>query len=282
MKTPIAKWMSQHRGVAHSSQLRDAGYSAYEVRVAVDRGVIERVHRSWVVSAECSPARRAAASVSGRVTCVSATREHGLWTPETDGTAHVALPSSACRTKRQGVKAHWARGPLPVTRFTTDEPLLNVLFHTARCLELSAATAVWESALRGGAVTLSQLRRTHWGTPAAGQVLERVGALSDSGIETAFVAIARSCGVEVRQQVLIDGHLVDALIGDRLVVQLDGFEFHQDAKDRRRDLRQDARLALLGYTVLRFDYQQVMFDRRYVQETLLNAIAQGLHLARRR
>lgn len=281
MKTPLMAWMRQRGGVSHSSDLRAAGYSAYEIRKAETAGMLERVHRSWLVTPECTAERRAAAQVSGRVTCVSAAREQGFWTPDAAHT-HVVVPATASRNRRAGLVVHWAQGPAPVPRFSAEEPILNVLFHVARCLEPASAATVWESALRIGAVTLPQLRRTQWGSPAAAHVLGRVGVQSDSGVETAFLAIARSCGATVRQQVLIDGHEVDALIGDRLVIQLDGFEFHSEAKDRRRDIRQDARLALLGYTVLRFDYQQIMFDPRYVQETLLNAIAQGLHLAPRR
>ncbi|HKT56027.1 MAG TPA: DUF559 domain-containing protein, partial [Microbacterium sp.] len=82
----------------------------------------------------------------------------------------------------------------------------------------------------------------------------------------------------IRQQVRIDGRPVDALIGDALIAQLDGFAFHQ-AADRRRDIRADARLVLRGYTVLRFDYQQVFFDPGYVVETIQLAIAQQLHRA---
>lgn len=278
MKTPLLEWMRERRGVAHSSDLRAAGYSAWAVRTAIEEGNLERVHRSWLVSADCSPERRAAARVSGRITCVTAASERGLWTPDAQQ-IHVAVAPTASRNGDAGLNVHWAQGPLAVPRFSTEEPLLNVLFHVARCLDPSEAAPVWESALRKGYVSLVQLRRTQWGALRPTQVLEIVGALSDSGVETAFVRIARACGAEVRQQVMIDGHRVDALIGEWLVVQLDGFEFHGTAKDRRRDLRQDARLALLGYTVLRFDYQQVMFDARYVMETLMNAIAQGLHLA---
>jgi len=281
MKQALMNWINARGGIAHSSDLRAAGYSAYEVRKAVDAGSLERMHRSWLLSPSCSAARRAAAQVSARITCVSAAREQGLWTPDAEG-IHVAVTRTACRTKHPGLTVHWGEGPVPVARFAVVEPTLNVLFHVARCLVPSSAATVWESALRTGAVTLPQLRRTRWGTPAATQVLDRIGAQSDSGIETTFVGIAHSCGVEVRQQILIDGHPVDALIGEWLVVQLDGFEFHGKPKDRRRDMRQDARLALLGYTVLRFDYQQVMFDPRYVQDTLQNAIAQGLHRAPRR
>ena len=104
--------------------------------------------------------------------------------------------------------------------------------------------------------------------------------LSDSGLETLFIARLRGLPLRVRQQVRIDGHPVDALIGERLVVQLDGFAHHR-ADERRRDLRADARLALRGYTVLRFDYQQVLFDWPFVEGAVLTAVAQGLHLARR-
>lgn len=280
MKPPLMTWIRQHGGVAHSADVRAAGYSRYEMQKAVSVGELERVHRSWLVTGDCSDARRAAARVSGRLSCVSAAREQGLWTPDAEG-IHVAVPGTASRTSSFGLVVHWAQGPVPTARHAVEEPILNVLFHVARCLDVDQAAVVWESALRTGAVTLAQLKRTQWGIPAASLVLDRVGAKSDSGVETTFLSIARSCGVPVRQQVLIDGHRVDALIGDRLVVQLDGFEFHGSAKDRRRDMRQDARLVLLGYTVLRFDYQQVMFDARYVQETLINAIAQGLHLAPR-
>ncbi|MFJ4044503.1 endonuclease domain-containing protein [Microbacterium sp. NPDC089987] len=281
MRTPLLTWMQQRHGVAHSSEVRAAGYSAWTVRAAIEAGMLERVRRSWLVSADCSSQRRAAAEAGGRITCVTAAREKGLWAPDVDET-HVAVAPTASRNSRAGLQVHWAQGPLPVARFATEEPLLNALFHVARCLDPMEAAAIWESALRKGLTTLEQLRRTQWGALRPAQVLETVGALSDSGIETTFVRIALACGAEVRQQVVIDGHPVDALIGERLVVQLDGFEFHSEAKDRRRDLRQDARLVLLGYTVLRFDYQQIMFDARYVMETLMNAIAQGLHLASRR
>ena len=100
--------------------------------------------------------------------------------------------------------------------------------------------------------------------------------LSDSGLESVFIDGLRRIGLTVRQQVLIDGHRVDVLVGDRLVVQLDGFAHHQ-ASDRRRDIRADARLTLRGYTVLRFDFQQVYFDWDYVEATVLAAVAQGRH-----
>jgi very-short-patch-repair endonuclease len=276
-------WMREHDGIAHSSDLHAEGYSPHGIRREVDAGHLERVRRSWLLTPECAPDRRAAAEVSGRVTCITAARRIGLWAPDADADIiHLAVAPTASRVTRRDRRLHWGSGPVPVGPHTVDDPLLNVLFHVARCLRPADAVTIWEAALRDGLVTLPQLRRTEWHSTTVTGILERVAVQSDSVLESRFLAIMRSCGVPVRQQVLIDGHRVDALIGERLVVQVDGFEFHGGPKDRRKDLRQDARLTLLGYTVLRFDYQQVMFDQGYVQETILNAVAQGLHLATRR
>ncbi|NUT58055.1 MAG: DUF559 domain-containing protein [Agromyces sp.] len=89
----------------------------------------------------------------------------------------------------------------------------------------------------------------------------------------------RRIGIPVRQQVAILGHLVDGLIGDRLVYQIDGFAHHRTAAQRRQDIAHDRRLALAGFTVLRFDYAQIMFDWPAVELEIRTAMAQRLHLA---
>ncbi len=137
---------------------------------------------------------------------------------------------------------------MPVARTTLIEPVINVLAHVAGCAAPADALCVWESALRKGAVQPGVLTGVRW-RGSAQQLAALASVLSDSGLETRFVVLMRGLGVEVRQQVWIDGHPVDGLIGERLVVQLDGFAHHQGA-DRRRDLRADARLVLLGYTVM--------------------------------
>ncbi|WP_375384894.1 DUF559 domain-containing protein [uncultured Microbacterium sp.] len=138
------------------------------------------------------------------------------------------------------------------------------------------ALAVWESAIRQKKIAPGVLARIEWRTAAAQRMAAIASQLSDSGIETRFLVLMRGLGVRVVQQVRIDGHPLDALIGEHLAVQLDGFAHHR-AKERRRDLRADARLALRGYTVLRFDYYQVLFQPEYVTAMVSAAIAQGLH-----
>lgn len=277
----IEEWVRRHGGAAHVSRLRAAGFAEYRVRTAVEHGQLHRVRRSWLVTVDCDARRLLAASVGGRVTCASAASLLGLWDVETDA-VHVALPHSASRFDSTDVKVHRARGPVPVQPRSTEEPILNVLFHVARCLTRAEALAIWESAVRQDVVDLDVLERVDWRSTAAAQIASLTGSRSDSGPETVFVERMRAIGVAVRQQVWVDGHPLDGMIGDRLGIQIDGYAHHSAARDRRRDLRADARLALRGYTVLRFDYHHLMHDSTHVERTVLDAIAQGLHRIRPR
>lgn len=280
MDTAFHDWLRARGGVAHSRDARDAGFSPHRVARAVSAGVAERVRRSWLVLPGCPSDYRAAAMVGGRLTCISAAAQRGLWVPSAPETPHIAVPHSAAHFDRGELVLHWATPPVPLPRTAHLEHPLNVLFHVARCLPRGEALAVWESALRTRTVDAELLSRVHWRSSSAAALAGVADSLSDSGIETAFVALLRRCGLAVRQQVWVDGHPLDALIGEYLGVQIDGFAHHR-AADRRRDLRADARLALRGYTVLRFDYQQVLFDSTYVADTVLTAVAQRLHLAPR-
>lgn len=272
--------VQKQNGIVHSSELRVKGFTTREVAAAVEAGALLRVRRSWLVTPDCDPRRVRAASVGGRVTCVSAAAMRGLWTPDGDQLTHLAVPGTASRLETVGCSIHWSTGPAAVARSSVDDHPLNVLFQVARCLSREDAAMVWESALRTELVQASVLPRVQWRSSAAYELAAVSSFLSDSGLETRFVWIMRACGVEVRQQVWIDGHPVDGLIGERLVIQIDGFEHHRTARDRRRDIAADARLVLLGYTVLRFDYWQLLFAPDEVREVVVQAMAQGLHLAR--
>lgn len=238
-----AQWVRTRDGVAHSSTLRSAGFSEHSIRRDVDAGALRRVRRSWLVTPDCDPRRVAAASVGGRLTCVTAAAVMGLWEVSSE-LVHVALPRTASRFDHAGVRVHNAGGPVPVVRRAGEEPLLNVLFHVARCLPLDDALAIWESAVRREHIELDVLERVKWRSRAASDLAAIVGARSDSGKESRFMALMREVGIEVKQQVWIDGHPLDGLIGERLGVQIDGFAHHSRAADRRRDIRADARLVL--------------------------------------
>ena len=146
---------------------------------------------------------------------------------------------------------------VPPARGTLLESVPDMLAHVAHCLPHVEALVVWESAIRKGLVEPAELRRYRWLHPVAEGLRREAGDRSDSLLETIAADLLRHAGVPFQQQVPIQGHRVDLLVGARLVVEVDGFEFH-DGAQRRRDLEQDARLQLAGYRVLRFAYADLV------------------------
>ena len=63
------------------------------------------------------------------------------------------------------------------------------------------------------------------------------------------------------QNVFLHGCEVDASWDDhKLVVELDGYEYHRTRAAFERDRRRDAMLRTEGWTVLRFSWRQVVDD----------------------
>ncbi len=237
MRGDLIPWMAARGGVAHSSALRAAGFTTHGIRHAIAHGAARWVRRSWLAIDGADPALVSAAARGGRLTCLSASLRAGLWTPD-HGDIHLAVKPSSSRVETTGTRVHWAVAPVPVPATELVDTVINALFHVAGCVPLVDALCVWESAIRTGAVAAGMLPGIAW-RGRARELAEMASHLSDSGLETRFIALVTPLGVPVRQQVWIDGHPVDALLGERLVVQLDGFAHHQ-ASDRRRDLRADA------------------------------------------
>ncbi|MFF2370939.1 endonuclease domain-containing protein [Agromyces sp. NPDC058110] len=206
---------------------------------------------------------------------MSAARHHGLWTLD-DGRFHLSAPPHAGRLTPGDATAHWNRGPVPRDRDSLVEPVADALWHLADCRPFEAALATWESAVRRG-TSIAVLARLPMQTPAIRKLLIAATALSDSGIESIPVARLARIGILVAQQVVIDGRPVDGLIGDRLVLQIDGYRFHRTPEQRGRDIEADRRLQLMGYTVFRLDYHDVLADWDRVELEIRMALAQGLH-----
>nr|WP_218853166.1 DUF559 domain-containing protein [Microbacterium immunditiarum] len=271
--------MTARGGVTHTSEARVAGFDSRVIAAIEAKGRIRRIRRSWIVLPNTDAATCAALAVAGRLTCVTAAADLGWWVPPNMSDAtHVAVAPTASRIERDGVHLHWSRGPAPTARYAVREHSVNVLAHVAGCLDRMDALAVWNSAARSAQTSPRVLKSVAWSTPRARELAHAVSVLSDSGLETHAVERFRALGLAVQQQVWIADQPVDLLIGELLVVQVDGAH-HLEQRQRRRDIRHDARLRLMGYTVLRFDYQQVLFDWAYVESVVTTAVAQGLHLA---
>lgn len=155
----------------------------------------------------------------------------------------------------------------------------DALAHIALCLPHDLALVLWESAARAEGLAPEAVRAIRWSSRRAVELSVAVTGLADSGLEVLILQPLRRIGVPVRAQVWLAGRPVDLLVGERLVVQVDGWEYHSSSSQRSRDIAHDAELRLRGYTVFRFSYEHVVRRITEVERTIHRALAAGLHLA---
>ena len=268
-------------GYAHRDDLRERGWAPDAIRRAVRAEGLEIVRRSWVIAPSAHRLLRRAAVSGGILTCLSAAEAYGAWRPGHDAALHLAFSPSSSVRPAVDVRPHRSTGVVPRSRRRLIDRVENVLAIAATCLPHDDALAVWESFLNKGQITVERLDAVAWRGDRARRRRDEASALSDSGLETHLVSRLRRAGVAVAQQVRIEGAAVDGLIGRYLVVQTDGFAFHSDARVRRANIAHDRRLRLLGYSVLRYDYHEVVNGWPAVEAEILAAVAQGLHLSPR-
>lgn len=80
-----------------------------------------------------------------------------------------------------------------------------------------------------------------------------------SGMETlGRIELRKIPGLEVKCGVVIEGvGEVDLLINGRLIVELDGYEYHQSKKEFYNDRARSRAAMLLGYDTMRFTFEDV-------------------------
>ena len=103
--------------------------------------------------------------------------------------------------------------------------------------------------------------------------------MCESGIETIFWLRMRLHHIPISRQVRFPGiGRVDFLIGERLVVEVDGKSFHDVEASFESDRNRDAHLSTHGFRVLRFSYHQILDDWPLVEAAVLAAVSRGDHL----
>lgn len=273
---------------AHRQVLRDAGVGRVQLRNALAAGVVRAVRRDWVVAADCDPLVERALHARATLACVSAAAVLGLWSVDTNE-IHVAADRHASRLvhdipaglrERRPLRVHWTRTPTkghaPGVRAAIDD-LPRVLATIAGCQPVEDAVAVFDSALRRDLVSMPELRGFADSNPALRRVVDLVHPLADSGIESLPRIRFTQRGVLMVPQVAVDGHRVDGMIGQRLLLQFDGFGPHSARTQRNKDLREDQRLVRKGYLVLRYSRDQVLHEWPMIESTVLSLMAQGRH-----
>ncbi|MFS0910876.1 endonuclease domain-containing protein [Microbacterium sp. 179-I 3D2 NHS] len=264
-------------GVARTAWVTEQGFSRRRVDDAVRRGAVIRPRRGWLADPHAERTLLAAARFGVVLTCRTQAALLGLWVHDPSGPPHFAVPPHSRGRLPIAARLHWGSAVVPRHPDALVDPIENVLAHIAECEPFERALATWESALNRALVTVEALRNHDW-RPAARRVLDHALPFADAGLETYLRVRLRWLREPIRVQIWIAGHRVDTLIGERLVVQIDGA--HHVGAQRSEDIRHDAELRLQGFHVIRVSYPQVMFEWPSVQDLIMRAVAHGLHRSR--
>lgn len=290
---PLVRTIRGLGSLAATHELYAQGFGKQALRNAVDRGAIQRVRQGWYGTPDVHPLLIQAARVGGRLGCISGAALHGLWLPPDEG-LHVVVDHNDCRLRAaknmrerlaehpSGVKPHWHRDRMPGSRLLLDA--IACLEDAIRCQPPEYAVAIADSALRPPSrwepamITPAQWSKLIDGMPSRRRLLALADGICESGTESITRFRLARYRLRLQPQVWIDGKRVDFLIGRRLVVEIDGAEYHTDPERFEADRSRDAALTAIGYIVLRFSYNQVIYRWREVETAVLAAVARGDHL----
>lgn len=267
--------ISTHEGVMRTRTLIDLGISRHRIVRAVSAGRLVRVRHGWVALPDADPGLVYAARTGLVLSCVTEARRLQCWVRDRDP-QHFAVPRPGAERRPEGATLHYRRPLIPREPFALVDRVENVLWLISHCQPHEDAVAAWDSALRRRLIDRRRLERLPLDR-AARRVLADTSPFSDSGLESYVRIRLKWMRVRLVWQAWLHGHRVDLLIGERLVLQIDGAD-HTGAQ-RTSDIEHDAELRLLGYTVIRVGYEQVMSRWPEVQALIMEAVAQGLHLA---
>lgn len=267
-------------GAARTATLTAAGATPGDISSALRRGTLVRLGRGWLALPDAPGEVTRALGMGGRVACISAARLHRLWTPREDERLHVAVPRHAGHVGEHPPDAvrhwqsdSWTRHPFVV------EPVVDLVRQMLLCCEREDALAVIDSALNTGALSKAALSRLVRTLPPRFQTVpDEADSRSESGLETFCRVRFVPMGLPVRTQVHIPGvGNVDMVIGDRIVVEADGKEWHEGADAFIRDRSRDLALVRLGYVVIRVGYPHVVHEWELVELAVRGLVARGEH-----
>lgn len=274
-------------GAAPYRAFEAAGIARSAVGEAVRAGELLRVRNGWFALPDAHPDVIRAVRVGGIATAASVAAMHRLWVP-LGGPLHVRVAPTASRlrspndrqssldTARDAVCVHYTARAAPQAG---RDDLPSALAEMFACADDVEALAAVESAIERRVLDPAHLGALRAMLPPSRQkVLERLDLNGQSGLETKMRMFLRSTRVRFRAQVAIESvGLVDFLIGDRLVIEVDGWQFHSGRRAFEEDRRRDFELVTRGYLVLRLSYRQVMHDWERSRRGIRALLERGEH-----
>ena len=210
-----------------------------------------------------------------------------LWDLLPDHRAVVDVTAPTRRRGRLGIAVHTSRieeadrgtvDGIPVT--SLSRTLLDVAeVIPPRQLARAVEEAERRRLLDLGAIEEAMARgagRRGLGRLEAALATYRPPPFTRSELENKFMELVHEAGLPPpSQNVYLNGFEVDACWADhKLVVELDGYEYHRTRAAFERDRERDARLRAEGWLVLRFSWRQVVSDPESVVAALRATLTQ--------
>lgn len=267
--------LAQRGGLARIDAFLEAGLTRHQIAAIFRRRILERPRRAWYADPELPWQAKRAIRVGGVACCVTAAALWGLPVPPGAHTVlHVHVANDATRLRHNRDKnriVHAEDDPEVLLHRSTlaDDAvwrtsLVDTLLQLARCVPMPWFVAALDAALHrprdGGDPLLSdaEFARLAHALPRRRQAwLAFVDPSAESPIESLLRVglLLRGIGPVMPQFQAHRLHRVDFLVGRWLIVEADGAQYH----DPEADAVRDALLATLGYLVLRFGYDEIVF-----------------------
>jgi very-short-patch-repair endonuclease len=259
-----------------------------QVDAELAAGLITRLQRGTYALGDLAEVRAQAQAVGATVSHLSAAQVHGWKVKLPPEKPTITLPRN--RQLPEGdFEVFWQDlSPLHYRRGVT-RPVATVI-GCARAYAYDVALSVADSALREGAVTRRQLVKAAQASPRTGRAKAlRIAHDADGRAANPFESCARAIagevrGLVVRPQVQINGvgrvDLADVHLG--IVIECESLEFHGDTQSLKRDVRRYTNAARKGLVVVRFTWDEVMFDPTYCRQALQEVVDVRLQQAVRR
>jgi very-short-patch-repair endonuclease len=274
----VAALLAELGGVATRAALLRSATRA-DVDRAIRSGALVAVARGRYALPQVDAATEAAHRLGGVLSRDSAALHHGWAVKCVPERPHITVPRGRKITPEQRVGIELHRDDLHPDDI--DGIATSKGFTLTQCLRTStwdAALAVADSALRAGKSSL--LRRVAVsvrgpGAPQVRRAAREARAEAANPFESVLRAIALDVpGLSVRPQVPIGRVRPDLVDEDRrIVLEADSFEWHGNRSALRRDARRYNALVVDGWLVLRFSWEDVMFEQAHVRSTLTALVA---------
>lgn len=253
----VTTYMKFAGSVARTGTLLQAGFSERSIRNLLTSGEILRLRHGVVALPGAAPDLVAAVLANGLLSCVSAAGHHRIWRLHEPAQLHLFCRHGSAF----GVVVH--RGSVVPPEFPRPVAgLTDTLLHALRCRPPMESVVMVESALLQGRTTLEYLRGHLPGNRngSARAALELVDGSAGSAIEVVARLLFRSEGIFTQTQVDLPGiGIVDFLLEGFLIVEIDGGT-HLEPAQVKKDRRRNNASTLTGYAVLRYGYQDVVFN----------------------